>query len=205
MPVFDSDGVAHGIRGINIHPALLPNGRGRWPLPWLILKWPEYAGVTVHKLTPNWDQGDIIAQQPVRLNHEDDLETLSMKLQMVAPTLLANVLNKFDANWASATRQSDPGSYWPMPTANERRLDWSHSVAKLLRVVRAFSKFESSAIINGQGYNITRANGWVEQHDQPCGTLVHASNKELLVAVSDGYLVLQEYSLVKESVNETDS
>jgi methionyl-tRNA formyltransferase len=120
-----------------------------------------------------------------------------MKLQMVAPSLLTDVLNTFDLRWAHATPQHDSGSYWKMPAVSDRRLDWNLKVADLLRIVRAFSKFESSGIINGKSYNITRANGWVEQPREPCGTLVHESNRELVVAVSDGYLVLQEYSAAK--------
>lgn len=195
IPVFNRDGLALGMRGINIHPTLLPQGRGRWPLPWLILKYPECAGITVHKLTPSWDTGDILAQRQVQIDHCDDLETLSMKLQICAPQIVAEVLDTIEVSWSQAAPQGDRASYWPMPTAADRRLNWCSTVDELLRIVRAFSKFESSALIHGKVYTITRANGWVAHHTEPVGTVVHESNRELVVAVSDGYLVLQEFRI----------
>ena len=44
---------------INIHPTLLPNGRGPTPLPYLINA-PEFSGVTIHKICNKFDSGDII-------------------------------------------------------------------------------------------------------------------------------------------------
>jgi len=36
---------------LNVHPSLLPEGRGVTPLSHIILHYPEYAGITFHKLT----------------------------------------------------------------------------------------------------------------------------------------------------------
>ncbi len=52
------------VRGVNLHPSLLPEGRGRWPLPWQILRYPEAAGLTLHKLTDAWDSGDVLTAAP---------------------------------------------------------------------------------------------------------------------------------------------
>jgi methionyl-tRNA formyltransferase len=198
IPVFDSAGMANGIRGINIHPTLLPHGRGKWPLPWLVLRHPEYAGLSIHKLSCKWDAGDILAQMRIRISDEDDLETLSMKLQIEAPSLLGALMIDFEAAWRAATPQHEGGSYWSMPAPEDRRLDWSLPVQDLLRIVRAFSKFEATAVVDGKFYIVTRANGWVAGHSNPVGTVVHESNREIVVAARDGYVCLQEFSVVKD-------
>ncbi len=203
IPGCQADGTAKGIRGINLHPTLLPNGRGKWPLPWLILRHPEAAGLSIHKLTSEWDRGDILAQQRVHIGPLDDLETLSMKLQMVAPTILTDLLNGLDKAWMNATPAHERGSYWPMPTPEDRRLDWRLTVEEVLRIVRAFSKFETTAVVNETLYVVTRANGWVEPHVETIGSVVHESNKELVVAVSDGFVCLQEFSPVRHATEES--
>ena len=44
---------------VNLHPALLPEGRGPWPMPTAILRG-RPSGVTLHKLSGKLDEGDII-------------------------------------------------------------------------------------------------------------------------------------------------
>jgi methionyl-tRNA formyltransferase len=193
IPNFDQEKCDHLIRGINIHPTLLPNGRGRWPLPWLILKYPNFAGVTIHKLTDKWDSGDILCQVPVAITPTDDLETLSSKCQIEAVKLLEKTIIDFDRTWLNASKQPDSGSYWPMPKPSDRHLDWNRSVDSLLRIVRSFGKFESNASVNGLLYSVTKANGWIEERKEPIGTLVHETNLEKVIAVQDGYIVLQEF------------
>ena len=41
---------------VNVHPTLLPHGKGSWPLPWTILKDLPESGVTLHKISQKWDK-----------------------------------------------------------------------------------------------------------------------------------------------------
>ncbi|HEY4223425.1 MAG TPA: formyltransferase family protein [Myxococcota bacterium] len=198
VDVIVAAGYAHKIpmpatlKGINVHPTLLPLGRGRWPLPRVLLSDREAAGVTIHKLVHKWDAGDILAQEKIALGDDDDLETLTMKLKRAAPDMLSHVLRSLDRAWDNARPQS-ASAYWPMPKYEDRLLDFKQPVADVLRVVRAFSKFESAAEIEGVIYGVTRANGWVEEHAFAPGTKVIESSRELLIAAKDGFVVLQEW------------
>ena len=40
---------------LNIHPALLPLGRGAWPMPVTILRGLPVSGVTIHKMAASFD------------------------------------------------------------------------------------------------------------------------------------------------------
>jgi len=183
------------IKGINVHPSLLPVGRGPWPQPWIILRHPEAAGVTIHKLNAQWDAGDILVQEKVAVTDADDLETLSFKLRRVAPRLLTKTIAGLSALWQSARPQGE-GSYWRRPTYEERRIDWSKPVDDIRRLARAFSKFETGAILDGKRWVVTRLNGWVETHDYAPGTVVDATQREMLVAARDGFICLQEFRQV---------
>ncbi|MFI3250776.1 MAG: formyltransferase family protein [Eubacteriales bacterium] len=43
---------------VNIHPSLLPHGRGAWPMPHAILNQDTTTGLSLHKLSERFDQGD---------------------------------------------------------------------------------------------------------------------------------------------------
>ena len=193
IPVPAEPHVAPKIRGINLHPTLLPIGRGRSPLPRIILNEPSAAGITVHKLTSKWDAGDILLQERIHLTDVDDHETLSIKIQMRAAALMAKLLRDFDALWNAACPQAPGGSYWPAPSAEDRRLDWSRPVAAIMRTARAFNKHQTLATLGDLHLTVTRVNGWTESHNHSPGTIVHVANRELLVAALDGYICLQEY------------
>ena len=45
---------------VNIHPSLLPVGRGSWPMALSILRGDKKSGVTIHKIAEGFDTGDIL-------------------------------------------------------------------------------------------------------------------------------------------------
>jgi methionyl-tRNA formyltransferase len=180
-------------RGLNLHSTLLPTGRGRWPLPWLILKHPEAAGLTLHKHTDDWDAGDILFQSPIRLSPNETLETLSVRLRLRAIPFLEDGILRLDELWDNASPQQN-GTYWPMPTEQDRTIIWTDGVDHVLRVVRAFGKFESFAQIGDKQYCVTDAQGWKERHDFSPGTCVMQTGRELLMAASDGFILLRHYT-----------
>jgi methionyl-tRNA formyltransferase len=177
-------------RGINLHPTLLPLGRGRWPLPWLILKYPEAGGLTLHKHDENWDTGDILCQEPINVYPEDNLETLSARIRMRATPFVADAVSRLGELWADAKRQ-DNGTYWEMPSRQDRTLPWAAGVDAILRVVRAFGNFESIAEIGADRYSVTDAYGWTEPHHFEPGTLVTHTGSELIVAAADGFILVR--------------
>jgi methionyl-tRNA formyltransferase len=180
------------IRGINLHPTLLPFGRGRCPVPWLIMRYRDQAAVTLHKLAPKMDTGDILLQQPIPLDPLEDMETFCAKLRSAAPALIAGVLSNFDTLWSAAIPQGTNGSYWPSPTDADRTFDSAMTVTDNLRILRAFGKFGARAVLDGRAWKVGSAHGWEEPHALPCGTLVNRSDEEVVLAVSDGFLALRQ-------------
>lgn len=52
---------------LNLHPSLLPEYRGPYPLFWVLHDGIEHAGVTLHLMDAGADSGPIVAQAPVAL------------------------------------------------------------------------------------------------------------------------------------------
>jgi methionyl-tRNA formyltransferase len=188
LPVSDT------IRGINIHPTLLPRGRSAWPLPWTILLGDKHSGVSIHKLTHHWDAGDVLQQTPFNVIDNETLESLSCKSAVAAVECLKSVLSEFDDVWNSAAPQeNEQTSYWGMPTDQDRTINLDAEVDVIDRVVRAFGNFESFITFNNQKWLVQGATIWKESHNHKPGTVLTHNNKSALFAAKDGYVCLTHF------------
>jgi len=80
---------------INVHPALLPSFPGANAVDQALERGVAYTGVTVHFVDEQVDHGPIIAQRPVRVNSDDDSETLHSRIQEVEHDLFPEVVAAF--------------------------------------------------------------------------------------------------------------
>ncbi len=80
---------------INVHPALLPSFPGANAVEQALERGVTYTGVTVHFVDEQVDHGPIIVQQPVRVNDDDDSETLHSRIQEVEHDLFPEVVAAF--------------------------------------------------------------------------------------------------------------
>lgn len=178
-----------GIKGLNLHPTLLPEGRGVWPLPWIILLNHRNSGLTLHKLTEQWDAGDILLQEAFPVDADEILESLSVKCQLLAQKLIRQFFKKPDHYWLKATEQKG-GNYWPMPDQERRHLDWTKTVEELDRIARAFGKFGCFAHFEQQDWMVYSLKVWPQQHNYQCGSVIHRTNTEMIIAAKDGLVSL---------------
>jgi len=194
------------LKGFNVHPALLPVGRGVWPLPWLILTGQTHGGVSIHKLTAQFDAGDILLQSKFEITVDEDLESLSCKTQMHATQALATVMAEFDSKWLNASAQDESkASLWPMPQRSQRILEWTKGVAELDRIARAFGKFGSCAYFNSHWWWVYSIKVWRQIHHEKPGTVVHKSNTEMVVAACDGFVCLRLFESMAASQMQIES
>jgi methionyl-tRNA formyltransferase len=180
---------------VNFHPAPLPRGRGPYPAPAAILEQAATWGVSCHKVEPEFDRGDVLKISQFPLSHDEDHDSLDLKIQLAARRLSGEVAERFVEYWNAATPQGE-GSYYPMWKPEDRRLDFSQNVEQILRRVRAFGPIECLAHINNTTFFVRRAVGWTEPHVLPAGTVVYVNGLSLVVAAADGYVGLTEWSLI---------
>lgn len=181
-------------KAINIHPTLLPDGRGPWPLPLLITDHPEASGISIHKLSPEMDAGDIITSRPIKITANETYESLAAKCRLTARDLLCELLADpdFANKWVSAVPQGK-GSYWPMPSDDEQMIRWEWPVAKIDAFVRSFGKCECVGRVGSEKYDIQRVSVWPASHKYEPGTLVLNSGKEIVIAAKDGLVCLTHF------------
>ena len=114
---------------INIHPSLLPEGRGPTPLPYLI-KNPDFSGVTIHKITNNFDSGDVILQAKVLQSTSKSITTLMIKMHLESVKLLKLFIENINNYYESAKAQVNY-SYWSKIEMSESVLDWNTSINEI--------------------------------------------------------------------------
>lgn len=81
---------------INLHPSLLPFGKGADPIPWAIITNAK-QGVTIHQLTPELDSGNKYLQ----LEIPTDIAMNSGDIYTLACELLKKSVIDFIPNWVS--------------------------------------------------------------------------------------------------------
>ncbi|CAJ1182398.1 Phosphoribosylglycinamide formyltransferase [Fructilactobacillus sanfranciscensis] len=79
---------------INIHPALLPSFPGRHGIDDAYNYGVKVTGVTIHFVNDGVDSGKIIAQEPVRIEDDDSLDSLEAKIHAVEHKLYPKTLQK---------------------------------------------------------------------------------------------------------------
>ena len=77
----------------NIHPSLLPSYRGLNPWKEIFANNEKVNGVTLHKMTGDVDDGEIIFQEKYTITPTDNVETARDKADVIAAELAIKLLS----------------------------------------------------------------------------------------------------------------
>ncbi|MGC9312833.1 MAG: methionyl-tRNA formyltransferase [Sediminispirochaetaceae bacterium] len=126
--------------GINIHPSLLPRYRGSIPLVASLLNGDEETGVTVQKIAPELDSGDILMQEAFSLTGRETTAQLSDRAAKIGAELAAKVLDKIeDGTVQSKSQDTSLASYCRKLQKDDGRINWRLPAVMIERMVRAYN------------------------------------------------------------------
>lgn len=162
--------VDHSLPIVNVHPSLLPAGRGAWPMPVTILRGLRESGVTLHKMEARFDTGDILLQRAFPVGPEDNLEMVTNRVRIVAADLCRRMAADFDRLWA-AGRPQGAGEYWPCPQKPDYTITAATPPRETERILRAFFGFDCYLRTEETEYRIVRGVFRPEPHPGPFGTV----------------------------------
>lgn len=138
---------------LNIHPSLLPIGKGAWPMPWTILKGLSSSGVTIHKMIDSFDEGDIVIQQEISLSKNENLQSLMKKQNEIIPQLIYSLLMNFEFLIEHAKPQ-EKGEYWHCIEESDYPITSNMSIKEADLILRAFYGYECIYIKNQEQYAV---------------------------------------------------
>ncbi|TFH17591.1 MAG: bifunctional UDP-4-amino-4-deoxy-L-arabinose formyltransferase/UDP-glucuronic acid oxidase ArnA [Lentisphaerales bacterium] len=126
---------------MNLHGSLLPAYRGRCPINWVLVNGEKETGVTLHHMTQLPDDGDIVDQEKITIDHDDTARTLHDKAASAAERVLDRVLPDINAGKASRKPQdSSTASYFRGRRPADGHIDWSLSSTQVRNLVRAVTR-----------------------------------------------------------------
>ena len=108
---------------VNVHASLLPRYRGPTPTFWMLYHGEQETGVTFHLMTPKIDDGMILAQRSMPLDHHQSEFQIEKEVFLLAATLVGDVLRNLSSGQlheATLTPQTE-SSYHTFPTSVQRR------------------------------------------------------------------------------------
>lgn len=151
---------------VNLHPSLLPYGRGGWPMPWDILTHRPVSGVTIHKIASGFDTGDILLQRCFTLDERENLESFMQKVYALLPEMLACLLADFEGLYRAARPQSE-GVYLPMPEKEQYSFSPETPLEQVDLILRAFYGYDCYYRTQHEEYRLIRAYATAEKPQTP--------------------------------------
>lgn len=91
--------------GINVHASLLPKYRGAAPVAWAICHGETHSGVTIIRMSPRLDAGEMLAQEALDILPDETAGELETRLATLGARLAADVVKQFAAGPVSGTVQ----------------------------------------------------------------------------------------------------
>ncbi len=129
----------------NAHASLLPRWRGAAPIQWSLIKGDEFTGVGIMKMNEGLDTGDLLLEEKIKIDNDDNLNTLSKKLSILSAKLFLNATSFIEENNnkntnSQLTKQNTIGreiTYARMIEKSDFKVDWGNEAIKISRKVKA--------------------------------------------------------------------
>ena len=152
--MLDQSAIDSARYAINVHPTLLPEYRGYRSGPYIIMNGEKQTGVTVHFLTTEMDQGEIIAQTSFDVIPFDTTKSLFRKCQEIEPELIYSVLEQIRTGQVQVYPQDESRAsvFSHIRTPEDSFIDWNKSLKELFNEIRACDPIDYPAFffVDGQ-------------------------------------------------------
>ncbi len=125
---------------LNVHASLLPRWRGASPIQHAILHGDAKTGVSIMRLVPELDAGDVLLQAETRIESGETAGELEARLASIGGHALLEALDRIDRGEASFSPQEASRVTWAPPIlAAEGKVDWSQRAVDVHRKILAFN------------------------------------------------------------------
>ncbi len=175
---------------INAHASLLPRYRGAAPIARAILAGESETGVSVMRVEREMDAGPVLLTRELRIEPEESAGELSERLAALAADAVTQGVDRIAAGNAEWTAQDESrATYAPKLEPGEARLDWTDSVERLARRVRAMApKPGAFTTLGGTLLRILAARALSGPTEASPGTVRRGADPPLRIAARDGWL-----------------
>jgi len=204
----------------NAHASLLPRWRGAAPIQWSLIKGDEFTGVGIMKMNEGLDTGDLLLEEKIKIDIEDNFNTLSEKLSILSAKLLLNATSLIEENINKntnfqLTKQDTLGreiTYARMIEKSDFKVDWGNDAIKISQKIKALYpranttfkgknlkilkiKVLSSDEINNEKYHL------MNNYSKPGIILAVIENEGIIISTTTDPIILLESKLEGKNIS----
>jgi methionyl-tRNA formyltransferase len=122
---------------INVHYSPLPQYRGRANVNWALINDEPYAAITIHKISSDLDEGNILFQQLIPINEDDTVADLYDRLNDIQQQYLGETVVKALNGYAGIEQNSAEATYCCTRLPEDGEINWSNSTRRIDCFIRS--------------------------------------------------------------------
>ena len=191
---------------LNVHFSLLPKYRGASPVQWALLNGEEKTGLTIFELNERMDEGDILAQEEVKIFLDESAIELETRLAQKGADLLVKTIAQID-KIKPRKQDHSKATYAPKISKEDGKVNWVKNALYIERQVRAFTPWPSAyAFLKEKRIKIYKGRK-IEDKAKTCsypGEILAIKKEGVEVCCGDGSIFLIE-SLQPENRKQMDA
>lgn len=177
---------------INLHGSLLPRYRGAAPIQWALINGDTVTGVTTFFLKEKVDTGNMLLQEKIKIEPEDNFETLHDKMKEIGAEVLLNTISLIEKDEVKEKSQDDSlASPAPKITKEICKINWDEDAEKIHNLIRGLSPFPGAFFELGEKtYKIYKSKS-IKEPELDAGE-IKQTKKELYIGCTHGTLQILE-------------
>lgn len=130
---------------LNVHSSLLPRWRGAAPMHWALASGDSHTGVSVIRMTPKCDAGDIVTLKKTSILEEDDIISLEDRLSRLGAEALLEAITLVEEKKAVFIPQDEKcATVARKLTKEDGRINWKLKAAEIHNRIRAMKEWPTS-------------------------------------------------------------
>tara|TARA_A100001388_G_C28729214_1_gene480600 strand:+ start:161 stop:1072 length:912 start_codon:yes stop_codon:yes gene_type:complete len=179
---------------INIHASLLPKYRGAAPIQWALMNGDNVTGVSIFQIEKKVDTGGIIHLEKIKIQNQDNFETLSDKLsELGSKALLKSLRSIENDDFKILVQDNKKSTRAPKIKKEMLRINWSWKAEKINNWIRGLSPFPGMyTIYQGKKLKIFRTSVVNNEKELSTGKIEVINFKELIVHCADKMISILE-------------
>ena len=124
----------------NLHGSLLPKYRGGAPIHYALLNGDEKTGITLMYMDKGMDSGDMIAKEEIKIEDNDNIESLTNKLSIIASKMIIKYLPSLIDGTNNRVKQDiNKVTFSPIITREDEHLDFNVTAKEIYNRYRMLS------------------------------------------------------------------
>ena len=191
----------------NLHASLLPQYRGAAPINWAIINGEKKTGVTTFFINENIDTGNILFSEETLINPTETAGDLHDRLMIMGADLVLKTVRAIESKTCDSKPQqliaSTVAELKPAPKIfkEDCNINWNQNTDKVFNLIRGMSPYPAAftELISPDGsvhyIKVFHSTKEISQHNFKPGKIVTDGKTHLSIAVTDGFIHLQEVQL----------